>query len=144
MQMSEETSTSRMSTPPAERAESISSQTGEMAQLRKAVIEARNLIIKTDNLLKNLHAEPTLIGRPQGEDGRGGARSRAEGVPPAGLAHRLAGAGPLRRAGAQGGRPDGLVPSRERACAGQGVPGRHRAAGELRQDGGRQQDGAVC
>jgi TolA-binding protein len=67
MQMSEETSTSRMSTPPAERAESISSQTGEMAQLRKEVIEARNLIIKTDNLLKNLHAELKLMGRQHDE-----------------------------------------------------------------------------
>ncbi len=65
--MSEETSTSRMSTPPAERAESISSQTGEMAQLRKEVIEARNLIIKTDNLLKNLHAELKLMGRQHDE-----------------------------------------------------------------------------
>lgn len=29
----------------------------ELAELRKEVVEARNLIIKTDNLLKNLHAE---------------------------------------------------------------------------------------
>jgi TolA-binding protein len=67
MQMSEETTTSRMSVPPSERTDSISSQTGEMAQLRKEVIEARNLIIKTDNLLKNLHAELKLMGRQHDE-----------------------------------------------------------------------------
>src|ERR1700682_4770202 len=67
MQMSEEPSTSRMSTPPSERADSISSQTGEMAQLRKEIVEARNLIIKTDNLLKNLHAELKQMGRAHDE-----------------------------------------------------------------------------
>jgi TolA-binding protein len=33
-----------------------------MASLRKEVLEARNLIIKTDNLLKNLHAEVKKLG----------------------------------------------------------------------------------
>jgi TolA-binding protein len=33
-----------------------------MAALRKEVLEARNLIIKTDNLLKNLHAEVKKLG----------------------------------------------------------------------------------
>ncbi len=37
----------------------------ELAELRKEVIEARNLIIKTDNLLKNLHAELKLTSRKQ-------------------------------------------------------------------------------
>src|SRR5437763_1731952 len=55
MRMSEEPSSPRItvSEPPA-----ASHDTADMAQLRKEVIEARNLIIKTDNLLKNLHAEP--------------------------------------------------------------------------------------
>src|SRR2546421_2215629 len=66
MQMSEESSAPRMSTPPAERAEP-SPQSGDIAQLRKEVIEARNLIIKTDNLLKNLHAELKQMGRQHDE-----------------------------------------------------------------------------
>jgi TolA-binding protein len=37
----------------------------ELAELRKEIIEARNLIIKTDNLLKNLHAELKLTSRKQ-------------------------------------------------------------------------------
>ncbi len=57
--MSEETSTARISTPPP--VESASD--GEIASLRKEVIEARNLVIKTDNLLKNLHAEVKNMGR---------------------------------------------------------------------------------
>jgi TolA-binding protein len=36
-----------------------------LAELRKEVIEARNLVIKTDNLLKNLHAELKLTARKQ-------------------------------------------------------------------------------
>jgi len=42
--------------PPAE------IQDGSIALLRKEVLEARNLIIKTDNLLKNLHAELKQMG----------------------------------------------------------------------------------
>jgi TolA-binding protein len=38
---------------------------GAMNELRKEVVEARNLIIKTDNLLKNLHAELKQMGRKQ-------------------------------------------------------------------------------
>jgi len=58
--MSEETSTARISAapPPVE-----SASEGELAALRKEVIEARNLVIKTDNLLKNLHAEVKNMGR---------------------------------------------------------------------------------
>ena len=37
----------------------------ELSELRKEVFEARNLIIKTDNLLKNLHAELKLSTRKQ-------------------------------------------------------------------------------
>src|SRR5687767_2870499 len=37
----------------------------EFNELRKEIIEARNLVIKTDNLLKNLHAEMKLIGNRQ-------------------------------------------------------------------------------
>jgi len=36
-----------------------------MGDLRKEVVEARNLIIKNDNLLKNLHAELKQMGRKQ-------------------------------------------------------------------------------
>ncbi|MET0401655.1 MAG: hypothetical protein ABW123_04590 [Cystobacter sp.] len=35
----------------------------ELSEIRKEVIEARNLVIKTDNLLKNLHAEVKSIGK---------------------------------------------------------------------------------
>jgi len=38
---------------------------GPMGDLRKEVVEARNLIIKNDNLLKNLHAELKQMGRKQ-------------------------------------------------------------------------------
>ena len=41
------------------------SDAGPMAELRKEVVEARNLVIKTDNLLKNLHAELKQMGRKQ-------------------------------------------------------------------------------
>ncbi|HET7784705.1 MAG TPA: hypothetical protein VFL36_01920, partial [Myxococcales bacterium] len=57
--MSEETSTARISAPPPVEGASD----GEIAALRKEVIEARNLVIKTDNLLKNLHAEVKNMGR---------------------------------------------------------------------------------
>ena len=40
---------------------------GDISQLRKEVIEARNLVIKTDNLLKNLHAELKQMGRKHEE-----------------------------------------------------------------------------
>ncbi len=35
----------------------------ELSEIRKEVIESRNLVIKTDNLLKNLHAEVKAIGK---------------------------------------------------------------------------------
>src|SRR5947199_7007652 len=50
VQMNEESSTSR-SIPPEPQ------EGGNYAVLRKEILEARNLIIKTDSLLKNLHAE---------------------------------------------------------------------------------------
>jgi tetratricopeptide (TPR) repeat protein len=59
MTMNEETSTARISAPPPVEGASE----GEIAALRKEVIEARNLVIKTDNLLKNLHAEVKNMGR---------------------------------------------------------------------------------
>src|SRR5688572_9517737 len=37
----------------------------DLTDIRKEVIEARNLVIKTDNLLKNLHAELKLVGKRQ-------------------------------------------------------------------------------
>src|SRR5512138_313608 len=39
------------------------SETKELTEIRKEVIEARNLVIKTDNLLKNLHAEVKAVGK---------------------------------------------------------------------------------
>src|SRR3954465_3246905 len=33
--------------------------------IRREVIESRNLVIKTDNLLKNLHAELKMVGKRQ-------------------------------------------------------------------------------
>ena len=38
-------------------------QSKELSEIRKEVIEARNLVIKTDSLLKNLHAEVKAIGK---------------------------------------------------------------------------------
>lgn len=60
--MSEETSTPRSIPPAAE-----PQDRGEYASLRKEVLEARNLIIKTDSLLKNLHAELKQMGRKHDE-----------------------------------------------------------------------------
>jgi tetratricopeptide (TPR) repeat protein len=40
---------------------------GDISTLRKELIEARNLVIKTDNLLKNLHAELKQMGRKHEE-----------------------------------------------------------------------------
>lgn len=37
----------------------------ELGEVRREVIEARNLVIKTDNLLKNLHAEVKMVGKRQ-------------------------------------------------------------------------------
>ena len=60
--MSDETSAPR-SVPPPEGA----GQDGDITALRREVIEARNLVIKTDNLLKNLHAELKQMGRKHEE-----------------------------------------------------------------------------
>jgi len=67
--MSEETSSPRISTPPAAEPAGHDSS-GDYAGLRKEIIEARNLIIKTDNLLKNLHAEMKKLGVRQEEQER--------------------------------------------------------------------------
>src|SRR5437762_13532291 len=64
MQMNEESSTPRMGTSPVSEPPAA---TNELAALRKEVVEARNLIIKTDNLLKNLHAELKQMGRAHDE-----------------------------------------------------------------------------
>ena len=61
--MSEETGTPRLVTSH----ESSVGTDSELALLRKEVIEARNLVIKTDNLLKNLHAELKQMGRKHDE-----------------------------------------------------------------------------
>ncbi|MBX5483875.1 MAG: tetratricopeptide repeat protein [Myxococcaceae bacterium] len=39
----------------------------ELGDLKKEIIESRNLVIKTDNLLKNLHAELKAVGKRQEE-----------------------------------------------------------------------------
>src|SRR5579863_5913383 len=39
----------------------------ELGDIRREVIESRNLVIKTDNLLKNIHAEVKEVGRRQKE-----------------------------------------------------------------------------
>jgi predicted negative regulator of RcsB-dependent stress response len=57
----EETSTPRSVPPPSEQ------QEGSYAVLRKEILEARNLIIKTDSLLKNLHAELKQMARKHEE-----------------------------------------------------------------------------
>jgi tetratricopeptide (TPR) repeat protein len=60
--MSEEITTPRSVPPVVEHA-----PPGErdLSELRREVIESRNLVIKTDNLLKNLHAELKQMGRKQ-------------------------------------------------------------------------------
>ena len=60
--MAEETSTPRSFPPTSDHGDA-----SDLALLRKEVIEARNLIIKTDNLLKNLHAELKQMGRKHEE-----------------------------------------------------------------------------
>src|ERR1700693_443641 len=59
--MSDETSSPR-SVPPEP-----AGQDSDISALRREVIEARNLVIKTDNLLKNLHAELKQMGRKHEE-----------------------------------------------------------------------------
>src|SRR5258707_6102803 len=39
----------------------------ELSDIRREVIESRNLVIKTDNLLKSLHAEVKAVGKRQDE-----------------------------------------------------------------------------
>jgi TolA-binding protein len=46
------------------------SDESDLSLLRKEVVEARNLVIKNDNLLKNLHAELKLMGRKHDEQER--------------------------------------------------------------------------
>jgi len=55
--MSEDTHTPRSS------AMDKGDDSSDLVLLRKEIIEARNLVIKNDNLLKNLHAELKLMGR---------------------------------------------------------------------------------
>ena len=59
--MSDEMTAPR-STPPA--VEHAAAER-DLSDLRREVIESRNLVIKTDNLLKNLHAELKQMGRKQ-------------------------------------------------------------------------------
>ena len=59
--MSEETGSSRHVSS------STDHESGELSLLRKEIIEARNLVIKNDNLLKNLHAELKQMGRKHDE-----------------------------------------------------------------------------
>jgi TolA-binding protein len=52
------------------RGSAMDREESEMSLLRKEVVEARNLVIKNDNLLKNLHAELKLMGRRHDEQER--------------------------------------------------------------------------
>ena len=61
--MTDETSSTRSVPPHVESA----GRDGDLSTLRKELIEARNLVIKTDNLLKNLHAELKQMGRKHEE-----------------------------------------------------------------------------
>src|SRR5437870_8478622 len=63
MPMTDETSSTRSVPPHVEPA----GRDGDLSTLRKELIEARNLVIKTDNLLKNLHAELKQMGRKHEE-----------------------------------------------------------------------------
>jgi tetratricopeptide (TPR) repeat protein len=63
MTMPEETSSPRSMPPHAD----PTGRDGDISTLRKELIEARNLVIKTDNLLKNLHAELKQMGRKHEE-----------------------------------------------------------------------------
>jgi tetratricopeptide (TPR) repeat protein len=63
MPMTDETSSSRSVPPHVE----TTGRDGDLSTLRKELIEARNLVIKTDNLLKNLHAELKQMGRKHEE-----------------------------------------------------------------------------
>ncbi len=60
--MSEEITAPR-SVPPVVEHQSAGER--DLSDLRREVIESRNLVIKTDNLLKNLHAELKQMGRKQ-------------------------------------------------------------------------------
>lgn len=66
--MAEETSSSpRITSSSSSSPDTAPTEASELALLRKEVIEARNLVIKTDNLLKNLHAELKKMGNRQDE-----------------------------------------------------------------------------
>ena len=74
IQMADETAPSNPKLPivtvvPAA-ADAPPSERREFSELRKEVVEARNLIIKTDNLLKNMHAELKRVGDRQEEFAR--------------------------------------------------------------------------
>lgn len=56
--------------PPAEGPTAATVDARALNELRKEVVEARNLIIKTDNLLKNMHAELKKFGDCQEEFSR--------------------------------------------------------------------------
>jgi tetratricopeptide (TPR) repeat protein len=62
MPMTDETSSPRSLPPHGD-----GGREGDFSTLRKELIEARNLVIKTDNLLKNLHAELKQMGRKHEE-----------------------------------------------------------------------------
>src|SRR6267143_2468612 len=62
MPMSEEITAPR-SVPPVVEHQTAGER--DLSELRREVIESRNLVIKTDNLLKNLHAELKQMGRKQ-------------------------------------------------------------------------------
>lgn len=55
----------KMSIMATDKSESSRSDSNELGEIRREVIESRNLVIKTDNLLKNLHAELKMVGKRQ-------------------------------------------------------------------------------
>jgi len=69
-----------------------------LEELKREVIEGRNLVIKTDNLLKTLHAELKQVGKSQEDFGRKQWRSSAVAY---GIFAALAGGGSLMWANAR-------------------------------------------
>src|SRR5436309_2063144 len=58
-------STPRRTRPPGSSRSAFAPASRAFGELRREIVEARNLIIKTDSLLKNLHAELRQMGRKQ-------------------------------------------------------------------------------
>jgi TolA-binding protein len=68
--MADETQSSPKPAAPVQGADSPTGDRREFAELRKEVVEARNLVIKTDNQLKNMYAELKRVSDKQDEFAR--------------------------------------------------------------------------